>query len=143
MIKKKKTYVNKKNKKVILTKKHTDSKKNQKSKLDLKEIKRILEEKKMEIYEDLKLQSQYETISEKDIGDEIDEVVNTIEKELKFDISSNEKNILNEIDIALRKIENGTYGICELCKKQIEVKRLKAIPYSRYCIECQKKQQNF
>ncbi|MCX7905227.1 MAG: TraR/DksA family transcriptional regulator [Elusimicrobiales bacterium] len=108
--------------------------------LDIKKIKEILIEKRNEILEEIRMQSEYENINEKDIGDEIDDVVQTVEKEIKFDISANEKNILNEIEIALKKIENGTYGKCELCKKDIEPKRIKAIPYSRYCIECQKKQ---
>lgn len=110
--------------------------------LDLEKIKNILIQKKNEIIEEIKMQSQYENLNEKDVGDEIDDVVQTVEKELKFDISATEKNILNEIEVALKKIENGKYGICELCKKPIEPKRLKAIPYSRYCIDCQKKHQN-
>lgn len=108
-------------------------------KLDIKSIKKLLLEKKSEIIEKMKIQSEYENINERDIGDEIDDVVQTVEKELKFDISATEKNILNEIELALKKIEEGRYGICELCKKPIEPKRLMAIPYSRYCIECQKK----
>ena len=42
----------------------------------------------------------------------------------------NKDNILN----ALRKIENGSYGICEECEEEIPIKRLKAIPDARYCV---------
>jgi DnaK suppressor protein len=42
-------------------------------------------------------------------------------------------NILN----ALRKIDDGSYGICEECEEKIPIKRLKAIPDARYCIDCQ------
>lgn len=43
---------------------------------------------------------------------------------------------LNEINIALKKIENKTYGICEMCDDKIEVQRLKAKPHARFCVEC-------
>ena len=45
----------------------------------------------------------------------------------------NKANVLN----ALKKIEEGSYGICEACEEEIPVKRLKAIPDARYCITCQ------
>jgi DnaK suppressor protein len=45
----------------------------------------------------------------------------------------NKKNVLN----ALRKIDDGSYGICEECEEEIPIKRLKAIPDARYCITCQ------
>ena len=45
----------------------------------------------------------------------------------------NKENVLN----ALKKIEDGSYGICEECEEEIPIKRLKAIPDARYCISCQ------
>jgi DnaK suppressor protein len=45
----------------------------------------------------------------------------------------NKENILN----ALEKIEDGSYGICEMCGEEIPIKRLKAIPDARCCIACQ------
>jgi DnaK suppressor protein len=105
---------------------------------NIKEFKEKLLNLKMEIFSSLN--NRKKTDVEKDIGDEIDDVVQTMEKEMMFDLSSNEKNILKDIENALKKIEKGNYGICELCGKKIEYKRLKHIPYARYCIECQKKQ---
>jgi len=46
------------------------------------------------------------------------------------------KDILNQIDLALKRIESGTYGICEICKKPIDEERLKAIPYATMCVRC-------
>jgi DnaK suppressor protein len=45
---------------------------------------------------------------------------------------------LKEIDIALNKIKKGSYGICEKCKKNIPLQRLKAKPEALFCIDCQK-----
>ena len=45
--------------------------------------------------------------------------------------------MLGDIEAALRKMEKGTYGLCEHCKNGIEKKRIKALPSARYCITCQ------
>ena len=44
---------------------------------------------------------------------------------------------IGEIDEALKKIEEGSFGTCEGCKTKISKKRLKAIPYTRLCLKCQ------
>jgi len=46
---------------------------------------------------------------------------------------------LKAIDGALSRLERGRYGICEKCKQEISIKRLKAVPFAAYCIDCQKK----
>lgn len=47
---------------------------------------------------------------------------------------------LKDINLALEKIKNGSYGICEVCQKEIPKERLELMPEARYCLECQKKQ---
>ncbi len=59
------------------------------------------------------------------------------EKDLEVGLSNSESKILKAVDIAIKKIKEGTYGICEDCKKPISKERLKAIPYARFCIKCQ------
>lgn len=51
-------------------------------------------------------------------------------------LMDSERKILMEIDIALSRIENGTYGICEINGEPIPKARLEAIPWARYCIKC-------
>ncbi len=46
---------------------------------------------------------------------------------------------LKAIDAALSRLERGRYGICEKCKEEIPIERLKAVPFAAYCIDCQKK----
>ena len=46
--------------------------------------------------------------------------------------------MLESIEEALARIENGTYGTCERCGKQIAEERLEAIPYATRCIDCQR-----
>lgn len=72
-----------------------------------------------------------------EIGDEIDVALQTVEKEILFELTNNEKIMLDSIEAALRKIEKGKYGLCENCNKLIAFRRLKVIPWVRYCIRCQ------
>ena len=74
---------------------------------------------------------------EPDGGDSIDQATQSLDKEILFELSDNERQILRDIEAALRKMDKGTYGLCEHCKKIIEKKRIKALPSARYCIVCQ------
>jgi len=51
-------------------------------------------------------------------------------------ITNNQIKEIKEIDIALKKIENKTYGICNMCDEEIGIKRLKAKPHAVYCVHC-------
>ncbi len=51
-------------------------------------------------------------------------------------ISIQQKAELVEIEIAIKKIKDGTYGICEMCEEPIKIHRLKVKPHAKYCIIC-------
>ena len=63
----------------------------------------------------------------------------SMEREISFDIASKEGRLLREIDDALRRIYNGTYGVCEVSGKPISRARLEALPWARYTVEEQEK----
>lgn len=63
------------------------------------------------------------------------------EKELEINLSDTELKTLNSIREAFEKIENGTYGRCDDCSKEIPRARLKILPYAKYCIECQREKE--
>ena len=65
-----------------------------------------------------------------------DMATDNFDREFSLDLASTEQTILNRIDEALKKIDDGTYGICEDCGKPISFKRLKAVPYAKLCIKC-------
>ena len=77
-----------------------------------------------------------------DIGDSVDEASRSIERELLFELSDNERVTLDQIEAALRKIDKGTYGLCESCQKPVARARLEALPFARYCISCQNTSEN-
>lgn len=64
------------------------------------------------------------------------------EREFSLGILENEEQEIREIDEALARIANGTFGVCESCDKPIPVARLKALPYARMCVECKQNQEN-
>lgn len=65
--------------------------------------------------------------------------------DLSEDISLRQLNThrenLQKIDEALRKLQEGTYGICEDCGEEISAERLKVLPFAIYCIDCQEKRE--
>ena len=62
----------------------------------------------------------------------------TYERELSMNIVSTEQEILYQIDDALKRLDDGSYGICQQCNKSITMSRLKAVPYASMCITCQR-----
>jgi len=62
----------------------------------------------------------------------------TYERELSMNIASSEQEVLYQIDEALKRVEEGTYGTCQQCSKVIGMSRLKAVPYTSLCIGCQR-----
>jgi len=61
------------------------------------------------------------------------------ERDFNLGIVSKERRIVMDIDAALKRIDEGTYGVCQMCGKPITKSRLKAIPYARYSKKCQEK----
>ncbi len=56
-------------------------------------------------------------------------------------LKDRERKLLKKIEKAIEKIDNGTYGICEICGAEIPIQRLKARPVTDLCIECKKEQE--
>jgi len=118
------------------------------SKKDLVYFKKLILKRKEEIVEQINHISE-DTLkkSQKDAAGDIsgytyhmaDIATDTYDREFSLGLASNERKLIYEIDDAVKKIEDGTYGICEGCKNLITKTRLKAIPYARRCLKCQEK----
>jgi len=65
----------------------------------------------------------------------------TYDREFSLGLASNERQSLYELDDAIKKIEEGTFGICEECKSLITKTRLKVVPFARLCVKCQEKKE--
>jgi DnaK suppressor protein len=69
-----------------------------------------------------------------------DKAVNSYTKEFLFHQSDENRRVLQMVNEALERLKNGTYGLCVSCQREVQVKRLEAVPWARHCIECQEKQ---
>ncbi len=63
----------------------------------------------------------------------------SFEQEFNLGLIANEEELLRDINDALVRIEDKSFGKCEGCREEIFTERLKAIPWARYCLECQRK----
>lgn len=59
------------------------------------------------------------------------------DREINYLLSGRDRSKLLSIDQALERLEEGTYGICESCEGEITPERLKAMPFTRLCVQCQ------
>lgn len=117
-----------------------------------------LPKKELEIYKRLLLQlrgkiagdlesiegdslSSKQTGNAAELSDVSDMATDNYDRELNIGLASNEQQILNDIDVALKRIEEGTYGICEIYGTEIPKKRLLAMPYTRLSMKAQEEEE--
>lgn len=112
-------------------------------KKELEQLKQILEEEKR------KIQRHLEDISDSSVadietpsGDSVDLASLEINQNSLAKVGKRELNHLKKVEVALAKIEEGTYGECEECGEQIAVARLMARPVAQLCIDCKTVQEN-
>jgi DnaK suppressor protein len=96
--------------------------------------KQMLEAKQAELSGGLR--NRDEIVIEK-TPDALDEVQLAGERELAIRNLDREANLLRQVRDALRRISDGSYGVCLRCEEEIKPKRLDAVPWTKYCIRCQ------
>ena len=79
------------------------------------------------------------TVDEDSAQDIADRADSSYTKEFLFHQSNNDRQLLQMVENALSRIREGTFGECISCGKDINAKRLEAVPWTRHCIECQEK----
>jgi DnaK suppressor protein len=120
------------------------------TKSDLKDFKKIVLRKKEEIIGDLEHISE-DTLrkSQKEASGDIsgyafhmaDVATDNYDREFSLGLAAGERKSLYELDDALKRIEEGVFGICDDCKSLITKVRLNAVPSARLCIKCQQKRE--
>ena len=120
------------------------------NKKELAEFKKVVLKKKDEVLDDIKHISE-DTLkkSQKEASGDIsgysyhmaDVATDNYDREFSLGRASNERKAVYELDDALKKIEEGTFGVCEDCKSLIAKNRLKAVPSARLCVKCQEKKE--
>jgi len=69
--------------------------------------------------------------------DIVDRANNHYNRELMFSLSDSERSTLLQIENALRRMDEGSYGRCANCGRDIALPRLEAVPWARFCVDCQ------
>ena len=105
---------------------------------DIRFFQHMLEERRDQILKNIHGSSKEldELHNTHDVMDEGDFASVSTDNLINEEILSTQQRELEEIEEALMKIENGTYGICEMCEEPIGMQRLKVKPFAKYCITC-------
>ena len=102
----------------------------------LKRFKKLFEQQKMNVlYNDKVLREDF-AVSNDDRMDDVDQASSDVEQSLRMRLRNREMLLIRKIDEALKRIEEGSFGICSSCDNDIEIKRLEARPTATLCIAC-------
>ena len=112
------------------------------NKKDLKRFKDLLvAERNSLIKKANKTLTEEATLDVNELPDEIDQASAEYNQSFIFRLRDREKYYLSKIDKALKKIEDGDFGICDSCGEDISTKRLEARPVTTLCIRCKEEQE--
>ena len=101
-----------------------------------------LEQKKQEILEVYNKNKSYGKEADAEGSQDIaDKAANSYTKEFLFSLSNNEREMLNQVDEALVRVNGKEFGVCATCDGEMEKKRLEAVPWAKHCLSCQEKQE--
>jgi len=107
------------------------------SEKELEEFKAILENKKEQILKNINANAkELDSLKDAEASDEADHAILNTDVAIEEALNMKQQKEIQEIDYALFKIENKTYGICEMCEEDISLPRLKVKPQAKYCIVC-------
>src|ERR1700760_1935272 len=104
------------------------------TKTEINKFKKILENKQDELEQVVR---NRDAITIEKSADALDEVQHAAERELAIRNLDRESNLLRNVRLALRRINDGSFGVCLHCEEDISPKRLAAVPWTAFCIACQ------
>ena len=108
----------------------------------MKGLKEKLEQKRQEILAAYNKNKTYGKEADGEGTQDIaDKAANSYTKEFLFSLSNTERDLLQLVEEALLRLQNGHFGICAVCENEVEKKRLEAVPWAKRCLGCQEKQE--
>jgi len=113
------------------------------TKKELKKFQELLEEKRKAVLDRARemLSVENMALDTNDLPDEMDLASSEYLQSFEFRLRGREKSLLSKLDLALKKITDGTFGICEICEEPIRKKRLEARHETTLCIKCKEDQE--
>ena len=107
---------------------------------ELNNCKNIIQTKRKELFVNIKNQDEYFNGNEMRInyyGSHMaDRGTDTMQSELKNYFTHRQLEYLQNLDLAMDRINKGVYGVCVVCGKEISIKRLEVVPHTNYCVPC-------
>jgi DnaK suppressor protein len=104
------------------------------------ELRKVLEDRRRELVQEVQgkmRNARTDGINEREVVDQVESSELDIQDEIEFALIQMKADTLNKIDVALRRIEGDTYGICFECGDAITGARLRALPFAVRCKDCE------
>jgi len=112
------------------------------TKAQTEKFRQILHEKRRSLIEQAQRTLQSDMVlSPDDRFDEVDQASSEYMQAFSFRLRGRERFLMDKIDLSLRKLDEGIYGVCEECEEMISIKRLQARPEAPLCIQCKEAQE--
>ena len=112
------------------------------SKRELEKFKKLLLQQKEQILQNIRETREFMSNPQtEEFLDESDIASTEVSQRVTLRLRDRERKLLDKIEKALKKIEDGTYGICERCGGKINPKRLESRPVATLCIKCKQEQE--
>ena len=116
------------------------------TKEQVKQFRQLLITERAKLAEEIKTIAREAATSPRDASGDLsaytvhmaDMAADTYDRELSMNLVSSEQEILYQIDDALKRLDDGSFGVCQQCSQPIAMSRLKAVPYASLCITCQR-----
>jgi DnaK suppressor protein len=112
-------------------------------KRNLEKYRKRLDEKRSEIVRDFQKNMNYrkESVADDGTQDIADKANMAYNKEFIFSLTDAERDLLQLIEDAIKRIEDSEFGVCSSCSNDIKPTRLEAVPWAKYCLNCQELQE--
>ena len=108
---------------------------------EIQKFKLYFEEQKTLLDKERERSRQNLALERDELTDEVDLVTREMQRNLEIRLRGREHHYLKKIDLALQKIREGAFGVCESCNNAIELKRLEARPTCTLCIHCKEEEE--
>ena len=108
------------------------------NKKELEKYRRLLEDKKASLSAEIaKTRSAEEETTEESTQDIADKAVSSYTREFLYSLTDGERGTLLQIDEAIARVDDASYGLCANCGQSMAERRLTAVPWAPYCVDCQ------
>ena len=107
----------------------------------LKKFKKVFEAQRKNILFNDRIVREDFGVNSDDRYDELDQATTDIEQSMRMRLRNREVLYIKKVDEALTRIEDGVFGLCEVCEEDIELRRLEARPTATRCIGCKEEQE--